>query len=120
MHPFPPSSDLDFLLAGDSRLSQIVIDPHQLTLVFDNGSKVVSEHRAKFENGGRLEVYNEWRDVPSVSLHQLLECRLLSATTDNLVLTLEFEGDARVRIYSDLTNFEAGQMYRPDGSLIAF
>ena len=120
MYAFPPTAEVQFLLSDDAALTQIVLDSNQLTLMFDNGCKIASQHRAAYERGDVREEYREWRDTPAISLHHLLERKLICVWADDLRLTLEFDNEAKVEIFSDLSNFEAGQIYRAAGSLIVF
>jgi len=123
MHPFPSSDRLQFLLADDARLTQIVINPYGLALALDNGCAIVVEYAISYRTADGVETtYSaEWRNEAPVTFHALLEQRLLAVTAEEWRLTLGFEGGVTLVVHSSEDAYEAGQVTGdPSGSLIVF
>ena len=122
MHPFPKSEQLQFLLAGQPTLTQLVFNPYGLGLTLDNDCSINVENALSHVSpNGEVSLYErEWRNEKPSHLHTLLERSLISVDTADYLLTLCFEGGDKVLVHSDDSNFEAGQIYGSDGSLIVF
>jgi hypothetical protein len=123
MHPFPSSDRLQFLLAEEARLTQIVINPYGLVLTMDNGCTIAVEHAISYRTADGVETtYSaEWRNETPITFHALLEQRLLAVTTEEWRLTLGFEGGVTLVVHSSEDGYEAGQITGdPSNLLIVF
>ncbi|MES3030759.1 MAG: hypothetical protein V4820_23250 [Pseudomonadota bacterium] len=118
MQPFPPASELAHLI-GDT-LQQVRLDPDSCQFIFER-SKILTilplEHT---EPDGTLWRYENIAGEAGPSLlHRLVGRSVRSLISEGLVLTISFDDDAQLRIFSDLEPYEAGTIYG-EGGLIAF
>jgi len=122
MHPFPQKADLAFLLRGEPILQSLAIWPYGLTIGFDNGCSINVENAVSYVSStGETRRYEaEWRNEQPVLFHGLLEQKLADVERSDLELALVFENGGRLIVHSDLSMYEAGQIYGPSGSMYVF
>lgn len=118
MQTFPPSSDLSHLIGGT--LQQVRLDAHSCQFVFERSRILAILAVEHVEPDGRLWRYANIADEAGPSLlHRLVGRAVRSLRSEGLVLTISFDDDAQLRIFSDLEPYEAG-VIDGDGGLIAF
>lgn len=120
--PFPSSEKLAFLLEGDSFISQIVINATSVSFVFANDCRIDAGIALEYvsEDGVRTVHDREWFAEGPVSFHRLLEIPLHKVETDQLGMTLTFEGGRQLIVHSDLQPYEAGAVLGPKDSRLGF
>lgn len=122
MTPFPSSDRLAFLLEGDAWISQVVINSTSVSFQFANECRIEANTTVEYvgEDGTRTVHDREWFDESPIRFHQLLETPLHKVETDNLLMTLTFEGKRQLVVHSDLAPYEAGAVLGPAGSSAGF
>ena len=122
MHPFPKQEDLAFLLAGEPTLQSLSLWPYALAIGFDNGCSINVQNALTYidAEGTSVRYDAEWRNEKLVGFHALLEQKLVRLVRSDLDLTLVFEKGGQLVIHSDLSMYEAGQIYNAAGSMEVF
>jgi hypothetical protein len=110
MHPFPPSDGLKSLIGLTT--TQIALDPFSLQFRFaDDGQITVEGRMEHVDAGGVTHSYDcQQRASCALYLHQLLEQSITAVETEPYCLSLTFNGGAILRIFTDLSRFECGQI----------
>jgi hypothetical protein len=114
MHPFPPASDLQFLVG--LRIDQICLDPCSTQLRFADGGRITVE--GPFEHWdaqGHLHSHQagDEQDRGAVFFRDLLQQPITLLKREPRRLTLVFRNGARLRILSEEIPYESGQIYPP-------
>jgi hypothetical protein len=111
MHAFPPASELEGFV-GDA-IGQLSLDPFQIRFVFRSGRTLVAALRVEHvEPDGRTWPYDcVASEGPPLLLHRLLEQSIVAVAREELCLTLRFNGGAALRVFSDLSPNESGQIW---------
>ena len=122
MTPFPPNSEVQFLLEGDAWIVQVTINCASVTFSFANGCRIEAGTVIEYvdEVGDRVVHDREWFDSGPIKFHNLLETPLHEVETDHLTMTLTFEGGRRLIVHSDLQPYEAGAVLGPEDSWLGF
>jgi hypothetical protein len=112
MHPFPPSDDLRFLVG--QTISQIALDPFSLQFRFADGGQVTVEGRIEHvDASGVTHSYDcQKRINEALYLQQLLQQSITVAETEPHCLSLIFESGAVLRIFTELSGLECGQIVK--------
>lgn len=114
MHPFPPASDLQFLVGLE--VGQICLDPWSTQLRFADGGRITIEglfdHR---DAQGQLHTHQtgEGQDQGAVFFRDLIQQQITALESEPRRLTLVFGNGARLRIVSEEIPYESGQIYPP-------
>lgn len=118
MHPFPPASELQFLVG--KQLEQICLGQWQFQLAFDVGSISVESDLEHVDSKGVVRLHNTDEDrLNSLFVHHLIGQKVTHCAVEPFCLTLTFERDT-VRIYSDDGPYECGQIYDGVSRLTVF
>jgi hypothetical protein len=115
MHPFPPRSELAFLIGKE--VGHITLDPWGTQFCFSDGGAIVVEGAFEHVDAsgvGRLHQQQEAQDRGPVFLRELLQRTINDVAVEPLLLTLSFDGGAILRIHSDERPYECGQIHRTD------
>jgi hypothetical protein len=119
MHPFPPTSELEFLIGKE--LQQVSLGYWSFSFSFDAGNICVEGDLEHIDSAGVLHRHNTDGDrLSPLYLHHLLGQSVQQITVEPLCLTLQFNRGDRLRIFSDEGQFECGQIYSDNGTLIVF
>lgn len=118
MHPFPPASELNFLVGEE--IGQIALDPWSLQFRFVSGAHITVEGRIEHvdETGRAYHHDCQIRAGEALYLHQLLQQSISAIDVEPLCLSLKFKNGSILRIFSELGQYECGQIY-PMGSSAA-
>jgi len=122
MHPFPATADLQFLLKGDAVLESVMVTRSQIGFGLENDCVInLSAAITCLDADGSTADYRPGEPGAAPFLfHRLLGKRLTSVTAEGRTLTLAFEGGGAIRLQSDTSQDEAGQIMDPAGELIVF
>lgn len=122
VHPFPPSSELQFLVGKE--IGQIALDPWSLQFRFADGGRITVESKIEHidEEGVPHRYDCQERTGSPLYLHRLLQQPIAAVMAEPLCLTLTLGSGALLRIYSDDGPYECGQIFRSDAQddLIVF
>lgn len=115
MHPFPHASELNFLVGEE--IGQISLDPWSLQFRFVSGAHITVEGRIEhIDETGRSHHHDcQVRAGEALYLHQLLQQSISAVEVEPLCLSLKFTSGSILRIFSELSQYECGQIY-PAGS----
>lgn len=118
MTPFPPKDRLAFLLAGDSWITQVIINTTSVSFIFANECRIDAGVTVEYvsEDGAKTVHNREWFDEGPITFHRLLETPLYDVETDHLTMTLTFEGGRQLIVHSDLAPYEAGAVLGPNNA----
>jgi len=123
MHPFPPAADLQFLIGLE--VGQVRLAPWSTHFDFADGGSIAVE--GPFEHldvDGRLHLHQsgEEQDVAPVFLRQLLRQEITELESEPTRLSLKFSNGAQLRIWSEPSQYENGQIRPPgrEGVLLVF
>ncbi len=118
MHPFPPASDLQFLVG--KQLEQICLGQWQFQFAFDVGSISVEGDLEHINSAGVVRCHNTDKDrLNPLFVHHLIGQKVKDCSVEPFCLTLTFERDT-LRIYSDDGPYECGQIYDDANRLTVF
>jgi hypothetical protein len=122
VHAFPPRPELDFLLSDDPELTQIIVNPYGLHLVFDNACSIGCEYALTHvtPDGRQWRYEGAWREQTGFLLHNVLEDKLVAIEREDWSLTLRFSAGASIVVHSQLGAYESGHLARRDGVFIVF
>ena len=114
MHPFPPASDLQFLVGCE--VGQICLDPWSTQFRFADGGRITIEGPFEHRDArGQLHAHQnrEDRNQGAVYFRDLIQQQITHLESEPKRLTLVFENGARLRIASEEIPYESGQIYPP-------
>ncbi len=118
MHPFPPASDLQFLVG--KQLQQICLGQWQFQFAFDVGSISVEGDLEHINGEGVVRRHNTDNDrLNPLFVHHLIGQKVKEYAVEPFCLTLTFERDT-LRIYSEDGPYECGQIYDDANRLTVF
>jgi len=108
MHPFPPSSELQFLIGKE--LAQVVLDPHSVQFRWLDGGQITAQHDFDHvDEDGRVHRYDCRAFAgPPLLLHRLIQKKILMLEAAPFCLTLMFEGGQILRLRSEEGPYECG------------
>jgi len=119
MHPFPPLSDLQFLIGRT--LEQVCLGFWQFQFRFDTASIFVEGDLEHVDSEGGTHRHNTDADrLSPILVHHLLGQAVKAISVEPFCLTLAFERGGLLRIFSDLGQFECGQIYDDAGRMTVF
>ncbi|HEX3699242.1 MAG TPA: DUF6188 family protein [Phenylobacterium sp.] len=123
MHPFPPTTELQFLAGLE--IGQICLDPWSTQIRFSDGGQITIEgpfEHVDAEGQPHLHQAGDDQDRGPVFLRDLIQQRITVVESEPARLTLSFANGARLRISSEAIPYESGQIYPPgrDDSPIVF
>jgi len=120
MQPFPPESDLK-IFAGDS-IAQVRLDPYGVQFAFESGNLLVAEHGLEQiePNEGKQSYDCVSKAGPPLLLHRLLYRRIQAVRRADLSLTFEIEGGSSLTVFSELGQYESGNISGPDYPFTVF
>ena len=108
MHPFPPASDLKFLVG--KQLEHICLGYWQFNFAFEVGSISVESDVEHIDSEGVVRRHNTDEDrLSPLFIHHLIGQKVTGCEVEPFCLTLTFERDT-LRIYSDDGPYECGQI----------
>lgn len=114
MHPFPPASELQFLIGLE--VGQICLDPWSTQIRFSDGGQITVTGRFEHVDAqGRSHAHQtgEEQDLGPVFFRDLIQHRIILVQSESSCLTLAFSNGAQLRIWSEVTPYEDGQIYPP-------
>lgn len=114
MHPFPPATDLEFLIGLE--VGQICLDAWQTQVRFwDGGQITICGPFEHLDATGcwRRHQSEDARDIGPVFLRDLIQQRVTALEREAWRLTLTFDNGARLRIESEDIPYESGQIHPP-------
>ncbi len=118
MHPFPPASDLHFLVG--KQLENICLGYWQFQFAFNVGSIIVEGDLEHINSEGVVRRHNTDEDrLKPLFVHHLIGQKVVACVVEPFCLTLTFERDT-LRIYSDDGLYECGQIYDDENRLTVF
>jgi hypothetical protein len=108
MLPFPPSSQLQFLIGKE--LAQVVLGPHSVHFSWWEGGHINAQHDFEHvDEDGRTHLYDCTAFTgPPLLLHRLIQKKVLMLESEPLCLTLAFEGGQLLRLRSEEGPWECG------------
>jgi hypothetical protein len=111
MHTFPPADELEFLIGAE--LQQIALDPWSLQFRFADGGSITVEGRIEHvEESGSIYSHDCQKRVgKALYLHQLLQHPITAVSAEPFCLSLIFASGAILRIFSELSQYECGQIF---------
>ena len=114
MHPFPPASELQFLVGLE--VGQIRLDPWSTQFCFADGGRITVE--GPFDHldaEGQLHSHHakEGQDRGPVFFRDLIQQQITLVESEPGRLTLMFGNGARLRLLSEETPYESCQIYPP-------
>ncbi|MFO0530372.1 hypothetical protein [Brevundimonas sp.] len=122
MHPFPPASELQFLIGLE--VGQICLDPWSTQFRFSEGGQITIEGPFEYLDAvGKAHVHQaaDDQDRGPVHFRDLIQRRITSVEVEPLRLMLGFENGAQLSIVSEIGRYENGQISPPSGhALIVF
>lgn len=123
MHPFPPAADLQFLIGLE--VGQVRLGPWSTHFDFADGGGIAVEGPLEhLDADGRTHLHQlgEEQDVGPFFLRDLLQQRITAVESEPTRLCLTFSNGALLRIWSEPSQYEHGQIYPPgrEGVLIVF
>ena len=116
MHPFPPTSELQFLVGLE--VSQICLDPWSTQVRFSDGGQITVEgpfEHMDTEGRSHLHQIGNDQDTGPVFLRELIQKRIAMVQRDATRLTIAFDNGAILKLWSEAVPYESGQIYAPDG-----
>jgi hypothetical protein len=116
MHAFPSVDKLGFLIGAE--IQQIALDPWSLQFRFADGGSITVEGLIEHvdESGVVHPHHCQQRVDNALYLHQLLEHPITAISGETFCLSLAFATGAILRIYSELSQYECGQIFPPQDS----
>lgn len=121
MHPFPPISELQFLIGKE--IGQVCLDPWGIQLRFEGGGRILLQnHVEHVDAAGRVHLYQDGdqRDLGPVFLRDVLLERIVKVDAEPFSLTLGFSNGVRLRVQSDDGPYECGLIETAEGRLVVF
>ena len=117
MRKFPSPQHLQFLLDGDPVVTRVTIDSFQVSLLLGNDWTIVAMEKVVWRtDDGSEQIYDiEWRDAPPVTFHKLLDRSLEAVTTDDLTMTMTFEGGCQLTVFTTVGLYESVLIRNSDG-----
>lgn len=116
MHPFPPTSELQFLVGFE--VSQICLDPWSTQVRFSEGGQITVEgpfEHLDIQGRSHLHQTGDERDTGPIFLRELIQKRIAMVQRDATRLTIAFDNGAILKLWSEATPYESGQIFRPGG-----
>jgi hypothetical protein len=119
MHPFPPSSRLQFLVG--KQLEQICLGRWRFDFQFEVGNVVVEGNLEHIDAAGAVHRHNTDADrTAPLYVQCLIGQKVNAVAAERNCLSLTFERGDQLRISSENGRFEDGQIYNETGTLIVF
>lgn len=116
MYPFPQVSDLHFLI--DLELEQISLGRWQIQFNFDKARIHVEFDLEHIDKSGTRRRHNTDEDRFSpILLHHLLGQKVKLIEVEPLSLNLTFDSGDIIRILTEVSAYECGQIYDNEGRL---
>jgi len=108
MRPFPPSSELQFLVGQE--LQQVALDPHSVQFRWSSGGQITVQYDFEHvDEDGHKHTYDCAAFTgPPLLLHRLIQKKVVKLEVDALCLTLVFEGGQVLRLRSEQGPYECG------------
>jgi hypothetical protein len=108
MHPFPPASELQFLVGKE--LNQIGLAPHSVQFRWWEGGLITAQGEIEHvDEAGRVHAYDCTAHIgPPLLLHRLIGKKITMLEVQPLCLTLAFEGGQLLRLKSEEGPWECG------------
>lgn len=108
MHPFPSTSELQFLIGKE--LSHITIGPHAVQFHWWNGGLINAQYDFEHVDEDRHTHRYDCTAFtgPPLLLHRLVQKQVLMLQADALCLTLMFDGGQLLRFHSEEGPYECG------------
>ena len=104
MSPFPPSSQVQFLLEGNAWIIQITFHATTMAFQFANGCKIEVGGTLTYVSSDGIKVVHdkEWFRESPVLFHILLDKRLVAVDAEDLEMTLTFENGSQLIVHSEI------------------
>ena len=119
MHPFPAASKLQFLVG--SELEQICVGQWQIQFRFDKFQINAEGDLEHVDKAGTVHRHNTDADrLSPLFLHHLFGQSIQTIEVEPFCLTLIFDAGDIIRVYSDESPYECGQIYDEDGRITVF
>ena len=114
MYPFPPFTDLQFLIGLE--VGQICLDPWSTQFRFaDGGSIAVMGPFEHLDTQARRHHHQntDLQDRGAVFLRELIQQQITGLEVDKQRLVLSFRNGSTLTIFSEDIPYESGQIYPP-------
>lgn len=123
MRPFPPISELAFLIGA--KVESVAFGPYNVTLFFQGHSQITSEHIIEIVSPDeRLDRYDVTAQLGDPGIFDHITGKgIVKLDTEDLALSLTFEDGTKIRIYTAIGPYESGQISHQapgDGSDLFF
>lgn len=110
MHEFPPESKLGFFVGLP--LSNVTLQPFTIDFWFEGNVLMSVEHVLEHIDGaGTKQEIDIQAGYGAISLHKLIGRKVTSFRRQPLCLSLKFEDDQVLNVFSDLSAYEAGNIH---------
>lgn len=119
MYPFPPASELQFLVG--KQLELISLGVFGFHFIFDKGSINVEDDLEHIDSEGVVRRHNTDADRSSpIYVHNLIGQKITLIFVEPFCLSLTFDQGDLLRIYSNVGPYECGQIYDEADQLTVF
>lgn len=119
MQEFPAEDVLGFLIALE--VANVIFQPYSIDIGFTDGTYLVCEHKIEYvgEDGASHQIDIQKRRLGPVCLHEFVGRHIEGIVRDSFLLTLRFNGDWMLKIYSIPGPLESGH-FSHAGEVIVF
>jgi hypothetical protein len=120
MYRFKPTDDFSYL--ENCNFTQFVIDRYQVSFVFSEGYRIVSElaFRHTRKKSGERVSYDVQVGLGAVHVQELLEQKVVAVTHSDWELKMVFENDDEIHVVTDEGAYECGNITGPGMTFYVF
>jgi hypothetical protein len=120
MRRFKPTDDFSYL--DNCNFTQFVIDRYQVTFVFSEGYRLVSELAFRHTRKKSRETfsYDVQAGLGAVHVQELLEHKVVAVTHRDWELRMVFEGGDEICVLTEEGKYESGNISGPGINLYVF
>lgn len=119
MHPFPSAKEIDFLIG--CQLQSVTLMRWQTHFEFDRAKLNVEWAFEHVDHAGSAWLYSHEGDgLEPLNLRRLCQQKVRLISVEPLTLTFAFsEGDV-LKVFTEDSQYECGQIYDAGGNIIVF
>jgi hypothetical protein len=120
MYRFKPTDDFSYL--ENCTFTQLVIDRYQVSFVFSEGYRLVSElaFRHVRKKSNEAIAYDVQGGLDAIHLHQLLEQKVIAVTHNEWELKMVFENGEEIQVLTEEGKYECGNITGPGMNFYVF